>query len=480
MKIVYIVIGLMFLFGCSEDKGSYDYRTLNSIALSGLEKEYAVDQFDTLRIDDLKMDFALEENADLAFEWVMRRANADLNTARVISTDRNCRGYIEEVPGNYRAYLCVTDKTNNLKYYRQFNVVVNTVWANGLYVLSEAADGTAVLSMQRRDKPDQPLIYDVFGLNNPDLGALGKKPVQVCRGDMFSSDVFILCREGERKLSRLDYDDLKLRQYWDESTVEGYTGSFCPEYFSNEQGHGMVMSEGKLFVFNYSNNHTLGWPVEGYRFSWVGTNPSLSNHYYAYDEESQTFKHLQEGRIAMSYDDVETIDELNTAGQVYRSSAKMILEDFVWIQYPVLYDPATGLEHYYEIHIGGDYTPDWDYITFFNYSEKMARPALLEEDGACLLSKSSYWYVSRGNKVIRFFFSENSAPQDWITGLKGRVTDMIFGNDETRIFVATYDGSKSYIYEIDARNAGKHLNEPIEVEGKVVSLCVMNGSDWKY
>lgn len=484
MRILYIIIGLVFvmgIFACSDDTGNYDYRELNKVTLSGLANEYNVDQYDTLRINDLELNFSIKENADLSYEWVMRRVNSDLNTARVVSVERNCKGYIEEMPGLYTAYLCVTDNTNDLKYYHEFNVIVNTVWANGLFVLSEAKDGTAMLSMQRRDKPDASLKYDVFEMNNPDFGQLGRKPVQVYEGGT-GGGVYIVCQEGERKLLKLNEDDLKLLQYWDESTVGDYSGTFVPEYFSNEQGNGMVLSEGKLFLFNYADNNMLYKPIEGYDFSWVGTSPSLAGeYYYAFDETSQTFKKLEKNKNPLLYDKVTTLEELNSAGQTYLASGVMKTGDYDWIQYPVLYDPATGMEHYYEIHIGGDYDYEtWEYIEFFNYSEKMTRSATLDKDGVCLLSKNSYWYASRGNKVIRYYFSERSVAQDWITDLKGRVTEMIFGADESRIFVATYDGAKSYIYEIDARNANKHLNAPIELEGKVVSLCVVNGHKWVY
>lgn len=466
------------LFACSDDTGNYDYRELNKISLSGLAEEYNVDQFDTLRIDDLELNFSVEENTNLTYEWVMRRQNSELNTARTVSTGRNCRGYIEEKPGGYTAHLCVTDQTNGLKYYHEFNVIVNTVWANGLFVLSEAKDGTAVLSMQRRDKANAALKYDIFELNNPDFGQLGRKPVQVYEGE---DGIYAVCQEGERKLIKLDEDDLKLLQYWDESTIEGYSGGFVPEYYSNEQGNGMVLSEGKLFLFNYLKNGIAYRPVEGYNFSWAGTTPSLfSDYYYAFDEDSQTFKVLEKNKNPLLYDKVTTLEELNTAGQTYLASGINKVGGYDWIQCPVLLDPVTGMEHYYEIHIGGEYDENWNYVKFFNYSEKMTRPATMDRNGSCLLSKNSYWYASRGNKVIRYFFSATSVAQDWITGLKGTVTEMIFGNDESKIFVATYDGTKSYIYEIDARNANKHLNDPIELDGKVVSLCVVNGRKWVY
>lgn len=79
------------------------------------------------------MNFVLDSNADLAFEWVVKTLNQD--TKRVVSTDRYCKGYITEAPGRYDAWVCVTDRSNNLKYYQEFSLTVNSPFENALYVL---------------------------------------------------------------------------------------------------------------------------------------------------------------------------------------------------------------------------------------------------------------------------------------------------------------------------------------------------------
>ena len=133
LNVIISIIGSSLIFAaCADDEGNYDYRQLNTVKIGGLEKKYTVDQYDTLRIDEVKLDFAIEENADLAYEWVLRK--------RVISTERNCKGYITESPGLYDAWLCVTDLTNDLKYYQEFEVEVETAYSTGLYVLSELAE----------------------------------------------------------------------------------------------------------------------------------------------------------------------------------------------------------------------------------------------------------------------------------------------------------------------------------------------------
>lgn len=476
MRRLYILTGLCVLMGmftaCSEDKGNYDYRPLNAVTIEGIDKRYSVDQYDTLKIDGIKLNFALQENTDLAYEWVVRK--------KVVSTDLNCRGYITENPGTYDAWLCVTDCTNDLKYYQEFELVVETAYSKGLYVLSEMADGTAMLSVQRRDRADAPLRNGMFELNNPDLGHLGRKPVQITYDDVWSNCVYVVCQEGERKLLKMNLDNLKLKQYWDETSIgDSYTGTFVPEYFCNYMGSGMVLSEGQVFMFNYSNNNTLYYPVEGYRFSWVGTNPTFSREvYYAYDEESQTFKMLRSKTNPLLFNEVTTLEDFNTAGQTYQGTGTISRSGSGQVVYPVLYDPATGTEHYYEIDIDVEYDENWNSVYTYNYNEKMSRPAVMDRGGVCLLSDAGYWYVSKGNKVIRYFFSANSVVQDWITDLKGEITGMIFDDTQDRILVASYDGSRSYVYEISAVTPGQQFKAPLVVEGKIVSLCAVG--EWLY
>ena len=111
-------------------------------------------------------------------------------------------------------------------------------------------------------------------------------------------------------------------------------------------------------------------------------------------------------------------------------------------------------------------------------SEIMSRQAVLDENSVCLLSNANYWYASKGNKIVRYFFSATSEVKDWFTNFKGEVTNMIFDSKEDRIFVATFDGTKSYIYEISAVESEEQLNAPLELTGKVVSMCVVG--KWMY
>ncbi|MFR3330186.1 MAG: PKD-like family lipoprotein [Odoribacter splanchnicus] len=483
MKILYFLTGILMVAGvvsCADDNGNYDYATLNTITIKGMADEYIVDQNDTLWVDTLRLDFALEENAEVAYEWVIRAQSGE---AEVISTAKNCGGRITQAPGSYTmSYLCVTDLTSDLKYYYPFRLTVNTPYQIGLYVLSETADGTAKLSMQRRDKENAPMMDNLFELCNPDLGILGKKPVQLSYYDWMkvsSSGLVVLCQEGDRKISLLNEETLLLEQYWNESSIENYSGSFEPVFYNDDMGGTVLDREGRVFTFNYSDNKTLYAPaeIENTRFSWIGGGSLASTQNYAYDEVSQQFVMLKNTDNPLKFDRMSPIDSLDTEGQTYRAFA--VNGDRTL--FPVLYDPSTGMEHYYELETIEEHDEYWtQYWYVYNHKEKAVRSAVMEEDSKCLLSDMDYWYVSKGNRVVRYFFSATSNVEEWTPGLEGRVTALMFDYEQDRIFVAAYDGTKSYIHEFSAANAKEELAEPMEVEGKIVSMCMAGLGDWIY
>ena len=461
------------MFSCDNDNGNYDYKELNAIAINGIPADtvYIVDQNDTLRIGGISFSFALNESDNLEYEWVVNK--------KLISTGRECKGIVAEVPGDYSGYLCVTDLSNNLKYYQEFDVRVATTYSNGLYVLTEKADGTASLAIQRRDRENAELRDGLFELSNPDFGELGRKPVQVVYyEDVFSGTryVYVFCQEGERKITSLSVEDLSLQRSWNESSIAGgdYEGSFAPESFMLEMGDGMVVSDGDLFLFNYSGCGALSSPITGYDFSWAGVSSGVStSSYAAYDEGSDTFYELSNMLTgnSMKFEVTNELNEtLNTQGMTFRACGTVDIDPVTQDICPVLYNPETGEEHYFRINVV-------DYM-YLEIAEEAVRPATMNEEGTALLSNASYWFAAKDNVLIRYFFSSSSQPENWTPALEGDITAILFDDEQARIFVAAYDGTNSYIHEFSTASANTELAEPLEVEGKVVSMCVVG--NWTY
>ena len=96
----------------------------------------------------------------------------------------------------------------------------------------------------------------------------------------------------------------------------------------------------------------------------------------------------------------------------------------------------------------------------------------------CLLSDHGYWFFAEGKKIVRFYYETGGTDVDWYSGLTGEVTAMLFDEKQERIFVATYDGTQSRIYELSALNANQSLKEPLLMDGKIVSMTA--AGKWTY
>lgn len=485
-KILNILItGICFVImtgACVDDEGNYDYKLLNTIEISGIGQVYQVDQMDTLKIETLQLGFKLGETKDLDFEWKVN--------GQVVSTERFCRAVITEKPDgakNYPGVLCITDNSNGLKYYAQFEVKVGTAFTNALYLLSEAEDGTAFLSMQRRDRENAPVVTRIFEQLNPDFGHLGKSPRQVISsreyvmetgGSHYDPIFYVVCAEGDKKVSTLDPQTMELQNYYTADMIgEGYQGDFTPEYFSCYGGDGLVISEGKLFMLNYNRSRSLYRPVTGYSFAWVG---QTGGGWYGYDEASDRFLSLDKGDDPVLLDKVVPLNELEfaqsdpleTSGLKYLAAAEN--ND---VLYPVLWDPQSKTAHFYEIFYeeSMDFDMsifDWVITKSLTFREIMQRPNVYGEKPVCLLDNQGYWFFAKGNKIVRFINRDGGNVTDWYTDLTGDVTTMIFDNSKERILVATWDGSQSRIYELSTLEARKSLTTPLILKEKVVSMCV--------
>lgn len=69
---LFVLLVTCLCMGCYDDKGNYDYHDFNEVTIGnhGFDTSYLLTSFvDTLRIVP-KLDFKLEENKNLAFEWI--------------------------------------------------------------------------------------------------------------------------------------------------------------------------------------------------------------------------------------------------------------------------------------------------------------------------------------------------------------------------------------------------------------------------
>lgn len=494
-KIILAAFTAAVLFaGCAEDHGNYDYRTLNTIEIDGIDELIEVDQFDYLKIDP-KLTFNIAEESDLGFEWVL--------DGDVISTQRVCNveitqaanGSTSENSGSYDAYLCVTNNKTDLKYYHPFKVLVGTSFTNALYILSEQSDGTAKLSMQRRDRDraDSPLVHDIFEKNNEEFGILGKKPrhfVKTIHGTVDTDQVYVVCEEGERKISGFSKQTMLLTNAINEDVIEGYDGGFSPTMVYNySRVGGMALSGGKLFLFNYWGTGTLYKPVNGdCDFTWVGSNgPMAANFFLAHDAGKEQFVVL-EPSDGVSFDNVYPIKNgPQTTGQKFLMDGYYEFSGMMGTGYSPQVIMLDNDNTAYLYTLKGE-------MDYFSWPPGVSATATLDKEIAGILTPSSvgvlantkYWYISKGNKVSRLHMTGDQLA-DWYTVPKGDVVSLMvtYAKDKDNkdipkaLLIASYDGTNSYIYEADPYNASKLLTpDVLEMPGRIVDL--VGTGTWRY
>lgn len=477
---LYILAVLLVAAACSEDKGNYDYLPVNKITEDSISGTYSVVQYDTLTLKPY-LRFQEGETNDLSYEWKIKD--------QVVSTDPVCHSQINLAPNvpsdvnnrSYDALLTITDNSNGLKYYKSFKVTITTPYAIALYFLSEQADEQAVLSFQRRDIPGAPIIHNVYEATNPRLGSLGKKPRQVYTGSVMGKTFVVLCQEGDKKMTVLNVSTLAQERVYNEGTVMGGATDFTPCEIKTCMG-GMVVAEEGLMGYNYMRSGALYRPIGGdYDFArWVDCNYTMDSYMWiSYDNKSEQFMRLEITK-GIAYDKVTPItsEEFSTRGQKFLKGGHSGYD----CSRPILYNAGEKKAYFYKILMTAD---EWDMSTMepiwvISYSKIMERANLLDENSVTVFGESSlYWFIANGNKVVRLH-GDGGETKDVYTVPTGEILTMMLDSKEERLFIVSYDGSRSHIYSVSvlSNDWGTLKEEPLQMEGKVVSIAA--SGKWKY
>lgn len=142
-KILYILVSVLLVASCSQDKGNYTYVDLNEPAIGAIQDQNVL-TFSTLSIvPDLgDGEFGPE---DYAFEWkaIDRMSASD---PVVIGNERNLEYEVVLPPGSYALLFTVTEKATDLYWQKEVNLTVSSSMSEGWMVLC-SDEGYARLDM---------------------------------------------------------------------------------------------------------------------------------------------------------------------------------------------------------------------------------------------------------------------------------------------------------------------------------------------
>jgi hypothetical protein len=269
IKKIQIKTALLFLmtlvYSCVSDEGNYTYTDINTVNVTGIEKEYTVYTGERFKLSPT-LNFTKDDGTDpnrYTFEWV-----AVKSTRNVISTKRDFDDLVKLSPGQYRIYYLITDKTTGVTWQQEYFTlnVVSAIYEGWLVVGD--ADGKARLDMVSII-PNGPtrVINDVLDAVGSDLKLAGKAVDIECFGTALSttSNTYgIYVTSTETGTARLEPDSFAwtLSQNIAYESVGGaFDTNFGVDFMkSAAPAENIIYSKGNIYTYVRSNQIRYGLP----------------------------------------------------------------------------------------------------------------------------------------------------------------------------------------------------------------------------
>lgn len=452
-KILIFLTALCFCLSCTDDKGNYTYSETNKISQEGLEKTYQVERYSEINIPCPKLNFTLGEIKELEYDW---RINY-----KTISNEKDLKVIVEEELGAKQACLVVTEKATKLKYFFEFKVNIVTNYANGIHFLVEKPNGEASLTFMRRDKTNSPFIHDIYTLENPDMGSLGKKPKQLVFSlDMKSKPfIYVLCHEGQNKMTMIDKNTLKLSKIINgEVVVGGSSTEFKPDFMAPFHCT-PIISNKKAYVYNYMGSGGLYRAAYGdYELApYVYTYEQwVFMHWFAYDDKNQKAIMLTNNANGdtFTFDLVVPFLGDPTTGYTLKSSGLISVwnsDDGMSSKQNfslALYNKTTQKLAFYEHESLFAYDETYQPSVVNTLKLKQVSGIPVDDNSVYFYARSTrFWYISSGKKLYKRFYDSDTAELIW-TSTTGDITAISINTEagdrnEIDLYVTTYDPQSS-------------------------------------
>ncbi|AEW00376.1 hypothetical protein A4D02_23910 [Niastella koreensis] len=168
LLLVMLTVLALFQLACYKDKGNYDYSPVVAPTITNLDTLYNIAIGDTLVVKPTVT--STDPKARYSYTWRLGNPKKLWDTTLTGSTFK----YVFNLdPDIYPVRLTITDSSNGMKYFRDFNVRGTTEFTAGTVVLSLVNNVTQLCFV----KPDKTIMPDIYkALHGVDLPG---KPTQV-------------------------------------------------------------------------------------------------------------------------------------------------------------------------------------------------------------------------------------------------------------------------------------------------------------
>ncbi|MDR0545289.1 MAG: hypothetical protein LBG30_08105 [Odoribacteraceae bacterium] len=350
-NILQLTAFLLLLAACREDKGNYDYITLDEIAIdtagTGILPAYAIYRYDALAIAPVvtlngkrvDTDPLLDEQLD--YHWTIYNAITGGNVYPIdtIGAAPMLDAVITQPAGSWIILFTVTDKHTGVKAFREFRLQVDEIISDGWMVLYEK-EGNADVALIVNDRVKkgvirERLLLDLYSASNGGERLRGL-PVSILHSiaPMQSGEVLVA---SEEQLVGVDKSSFALafpteKMFWAPPAVRAF--SYLGGNYTRRE---IAINNNRIHYVNYMSSgvyrvNALGVACSGEygRLApWLSSYYSSSFEAIAYDQTNRRFLCVIANGVS-----VDTLDSKNkTAFDVNNVGMEMIFSDFGRLNY---------------------------------------------------------------------------------------------------------------------------------------------------
>ena len=285
---LFVLAATTLFLSCAEDKGNYDYKSINELTIKGIPEDTTVMHAEVLKIQPV-LDRLLEDTEEgLEYSWTM--AGKEIATTR----DLNYEVPFDWDVKKYDCMYTVTDTRNGMKYFQKFNLSVVAAFSWGYYFLCEEADGTSVLSYFSTKEGTEECLHTM------QVGsyALGKRPKAMF--DQFGYidalkdyyyTMYIVNEESENQVIITNNSSFMPSGLITNESLMDEGEAFEPEYGLTTL---MTARDGKIYFISNGKFYTyasgLLYRPAKHEKEYYWSHPACSyNYFYAFDELSKKF-----------------------------------------------------------------------------------------------------------------------------------------------------------------------------------------------
>jgi len=195
----------LFLTGCYEDLGNYDYEDINELEVDTFRTSYELVQFDTLKISPLISE-SLKKGEQMAYEWEVNH--------NVVSNDKNLAYQVDFVKSEVPIRFKVTNQSTGVSYFQYSELNATSFFSSGISLLHEINNKYACAFI--RMAPDNPgtVIDSMFIRNGFDMGHAFSVHSSFYK-DNLGTGYYMLCdtaMNGERRVTMFDVHVSQINQ----------------------------------------------------------------------------------------------------------------------------------------------------------------------------------------------------------------------------------------------------------------------------